>query len=271
MKKIVLSPLEKQVIKKFAKGIRMRVVRGEKVPYLPLLRKLAKQLEIEDSLKNFISTLKKNVEEKGIVIVHEIDFLKDIRYLYLLGATFGDPVAYGKQEMLRFVRPRTESNPDNISAGRNFAELHTDKSFLKDPPSYLLLQCERKDRGRGGRSIFADAYCAYRQLKKGERERLSRIKVSIRMPRHISLQEEVYSESILNETRCRFRGDLVLNLGRKDKDVVKKWLKFMKESAIHIQLQRGDIAFIDNKRILHGRSPLSGSQSPRILRRLYAR
>ena len=147
-------------------------------------------------------------------------------------------------------------------------ELGTDLSFRHQPPTVVAIQCLRRN-GDGGSLLLSDGLSVADALRRTEPAVISGLE-ACRV-----LHEERGSRWHFREIRPIVQtgssGQAVIYLGREkrlavasDGDMSQLAVTRFKETArrsefcVNVDFRPGDMMFLDNTRILHGRSPIEG-------------
>ncbi len=172
-------------------------------------------------------------------------------------------------------------DPSNPTPGRSLARtatefpLHTDGSFETNPPKYIALQCIQNDVEGFGVSVLVDSWKLIPQLSDDSRAVLE--KSSFLFSRFSSGKEVRAFSPILKSQNgqfiIRYRNDRNFTLTPPDDRARVALAEFhtllnSPDLREEIFLMPGDILVVDNQRLLHGRTALSGKKR-RVLRRLW--
>ena len=147
-------------------------------------------------------------------------------------------------------------------------ELGTDLAFRHQPPTAVAIQCLRRS-GDGGNLLLADGLAVADELRRSEPSTMTRLE-SCRV-----LHEERAGRWHYRETRPVVHalfGQAAFYLGRDkriavaaDGDMVDLAITRFKETARHdefcvsVDFRPGEMMFLDNTRVLHGRSSIEGA------------
>lgn len=183
-----------------------------------------------------------------------------VESLLLLGSRFGDP-HFHKLSDEHGIHPirHIPGYPEYANANVGDLGLHTDGSFERHPPVYMLMYCERP-ASVGGASRLAAGDALYWHLHDHHPKFLS----ALSLPAAFTIARDDRSAQRSVFTRD---GDAVKIAFRDGTDVrievhpaareafqyVRKWLAD-RSHYIEFALQPGDVLIFDNTRMLHGRT-----------------
>ena len=244
---------------------------------LPVGKSLADvtaQLRADSSLRELIASLTAVSKEDGFVLVRGLEFDPENKILIALAGLFGKPIKYFGQPLIRDIKPEKGAASSNISGHIDEYPLHTDKSFAHDPPPYFILQCVQPDRGGHGTSIVSDAREAYALIDPSDRRVLREVPLSIKLPDHIPGSDHFQAYIVtgkVGQEKFRFRYDeMVSQVTTPElREAMKRFYQALLDVKKERLLKPHDAAIIDNFRVLHTRTRLSGYDSPRHLKRIY--
>ena len=149
--------------------------------------------------------------------------------------------------------------------------LHTDVSYVPNPPRYMLLHCVHPDPGGGGSSQLADCDAAFALLDESDREVLTQKVFRFIYPPNCAVGE---SEpfAIREQAIWRFKYTS-MRIPEFAIGAVERFHQALTDVSELLLLTRGDLLVVDNHRIAHGRTTF-GRPGPglpeRHLMRLYA-
>lgn len=149
--------------------------------------------------------------------------------------------------------------------------LHTDVSYVPNPPRFMLLHCIYPDPDGGGISILADCDKAQESLCEPERKMIRQKVFSFLYPPNCPEgQSQAYA--ISGDGLWRFK-NASMHYPQEAGPAVESFEKALLGVSFRVLLERGDLLIIDNHRITHGRTAFSQRQSrlpARDIMRLYA-
>jgi alpha-ketoglutarate-dependent taurine dioxygenase len=221
-------------------------------------------------LSNYEAPLEKNaimdqIKDKGFVTFSGVN---SIRELANLAEQLGDPIIH-RDSLYRGVitlKPvEGEHRPDYSGFTYNAQSLHTDGSTVAEPASLLLFCCETP-ASRGGISLLLDGKVLYAHLQKQDPELLA----ALEQPEAGTFGKEqykapVFSRPLNNIVSIRFRNDTLVTYSPNIQAKFIKLITMMDTLKLKIPLKRGQGYILNNRRVLHGRTPLEG---PRVVHRV---
>ncbi|MCX7768393.1 MAG: TauD/TfdA family dioxygenase [Flavobacteriales bacterium] len=141
-------------------------------------------------------------------------------------------------------------------------DFHTDHHRAR----YIVWHCHKAST-EGGDTLLVDAWRVWEKMSRSIREELR----NIRLFEHKVFQDDEESYPLVSEDRhgcLRFYYSFWL-VNKEDlrKDSVRSWMNAIKEEKpIQMKLKEGDILVIDNHRILHARTAITGSKDRHLTR-----
>jgi alpha-ketoglutarate-dependent taurine dioxygenase len=207
---------------------------------------------------------------EGAVVLGEVPVHRD-EVLLALCARFG-PVTHvdNGPPPGQLVRELRWSPTDGE---RPALRLHTDSAYSPQPHAVIALACVHNTDADWGDSVLASVSDVAERLARTEFAALVEMPVVFTKTRsgHV---EQRHSAPVLEPRApgltCR------LNLDHLTTDpltpavllaAIDRLADLLADAAVQVKLRPGDLLLIDNRRVLHGRTPLAG-QSGRLLRRL---
>ncbi len=143
-------------------------------------------------------------------------------------------------------------------------DYHTDHHKAK----YVALYCYRQT-DEGGESILIDAEKIYLKLSPEQQEQLKEIELFVHKVFHGDQElHPLVAFDDLNTRRFYYSFWLVKDRD-KERPAMLAFQKFLRETEpIRLRLEKNDVLIIDNHRMLHGRTPITGSKD-RFLKRFW--
>jgi L-asparagine oxygenase len=182
----------------------------------------------------------------------------------------GRQLKYGRDDLVHQLTPRVTSGLNHYSGifGLGAFPFHTDMAHWREPPRYMMLRCVK---GHGG--VSTDILDSRSILDSVGRSELSRALVKPRRPLNglMPLMSLFRPQSAAHD--ALFRWDDVFLVpaspaGKHGMALVKVALPSLSRASIVLE-NPGDTLWIDNWRVLHGRSKVDGTQTDRLIARAY--
>jgi alpha-ketoglutarate-dependent taurine dioxygenase len=160
----------------------------------------------------------------------------------------------------------------SIAYSANSLAPHTDGSFRPHPPIVVAMICLVPDESGGGTSILIDGYRLAKQLPAADCGSLAGNTFFFRTP--ASAIDGIFAPMIANTDEhptIRYRYDAKYR-PRSTSATANAALEAMRRlvdaetCASRVFLDAGDVLLIDNRRMLHGRTPLTGRVPRRMVR-----
>ena len=152
--------------------------------------------------------------------------------------------------------------------------LHTDLSYVTDPPKYLLMHCVQHDADGGGVTLLADCRIAFGAVSNESRSILSQTIFKFDYPPSLppggGLTQAIHETTEARQI-WRYRPDR-LQYPAWAQPAVGEFDQALRSAAASHLLVAGDLMVVDNHRTAHGRTAFraDGRESQRHLRRSYA-
>jgi alpha-ketoglutarate-dependent taurine dioxygenase len=182
----------------------------------------------------------------------------------------GPTLTFGKNGPVHRLQPQHEATPNTYSGiyGLGAFPFHSDMAHWRNPPRILMLRCIK-----GHASVVTMLVDGVDVVDCAGEENLSRALVRPRRPHNGSMPLLPLHRPRREERPSLLRWD--------EKFIVpashagEQGMKFIREALTHIRKTSialscpGDTLFIDNWRMLHGRSPVAADQIDRTIERAY--
>ena len=186
-----------------------------------------------------------------------------VESLRQLGARFGAPIFHKLSDQLGIHPIRyIPGYPEYANANVEDLDLHTDGSFEKTPPSFMLMYCERPAE-EGGDSKLASGDRLFHHLRTELPEYLSVLSkpAVFTITRDDRRAQQSVFTTVEGRVRIAYRSgkDSRLEIDPEAADAfryVGAWLRHP-SNYVTFRLGPGDILVFDNTRMLHGRSAFS--------------
>ncbi|MFE2638253.1 TauD/TfdA family dioxygenase [Streptomyces scopuliridis] len=224
----------------------------------------------------------------GAVRFTGLPVASDVALIGLLAA-FGQPTSAGNgapaERLIYEVAPDdAATGPTNLSKGRAAQEPHTDSPVQHRPHEFLALACVTGDPAGGGLSTVVradDVAAALDERDGGVKTALLREETFTFLNTPLGLDEPPLIAPVLRRTpegqwRVRFRHDaLVAGFQRHPRAVSAAHraavdafatMAANPELTATFQLAPGDMLLLDNTRMLHGRTAITGTAARRLKR-----
>lgn len=236
--------------------------------------------QTSEELPALVGTLQNLINEAtspGLVVLEGLPSVSDPRRVGLLIAwLLGDVTKYpGEGEHVIEIRDEGTKAGERPSF-RNSREffLHTDLSYVPEPPRFFLLHSIANDPHGGGYSEFCKIGDALDETSNLAIRQLEEPLFEFPAPPHyrgggVVCFPVLWRTSEALPLRIRFRRDSLRTLTRPSIDAVVELIKSLKENSFEMSLRPNSIAIIDNWFLLHGRTAFAPQPSPRHINRIY--
>lgn len=210
-----------------------------------------------------------------------LSFLETYGVLYIRGAetnmsgtkAVADRIGRVRETLYGRMWDTAPKDVPNDTAYTNVGlPLHSDCTYMRDPPGLQMLHCESRAL-RGGANLFVDGFSAVHRLREIEPEAYDffcETKLPfycVDMPVHLKTMAPVITLSSGRVDQVRFNNADRGVLSHLTSEQVKQFYKFwpILASVIHDHIsifrhtmERGDVVIFDNHRVLHGREAFEG-------------
>jgi alpha-ketoglutarate-dependent taurine dioxygenase len=224
------------------------------------------------------SSLVADIDQTGFVLFKGLDPDSD-DHLLRLGTMLGtidvgiDEKLLGPTIMhLRYDPAIARENKLPAYFTSNFFPLHTDVSYVPNPPRFMLLHCVNPDPQGDGIYLLADCYAAMASLNDFEQTIIQKRVFSYSYPPNCP-EGQIQNYAIFERRMWRYKHSSMC-FPNQAKSTLKRFNQALSDVSQQLLLERGDLLIVDNHRIAHGRTafdPSATSNSPvRHIKRLYA-
>lgn len=156
-----------------------------------------------------------------------------------------------------------------------FFPIHTDLSYVRNPPRFILMQCVQPAGEGEGLTLLSDCSIAFANLPERFKNILSQERFCFSYPPNCPVGETedlaVY-QRMENKEIWRFRLDS-MTYDDEFSEAVRAFHGSLNAITIKILLKRGDLLIVDNHRMVHGRTAFQAKDCKsggRHMRRVYA-
>ena len=219
-------------------------------------------------------SIKRAIREQGFCVLdrNEEGGACD-RWLLHVARQIGHPITHGEHGPLVWPITPVEGPTTTYSQHNHEADLHTDGQFLVRPPEIIGMICDHQATCGGGATLLLDVRDVLAEIGKKERQDLIDYfsnPVPFRVPEAFAeaTSHNVVWAPVFADGAIRYRYDTILRAAR---DVLDDGERRAVESRVEslnavIQhssrrrvtlLKHGEIVFVDNRRMLHGRTGFS--------------
>jgi alpha-ketoglutarate-dependent taurine dioxygenase len=170
--------------------------------------------------------------------------------------------------------PASSRIKDSVARSSTEVRLHTDGSFESTPPKALFLQCVQNDTEGYGVSVLVDIWKVVKELSPLNLKVLletpfqfQRIENGVKVKKEKTVIEynNIYAGCYRNDRKSK-----LIPPTEEAKLALDEFEQIISAQVLQetLFLNPGDILLVDNQRMLHGRTVLSGTH-PRMLRILW--
>lgn len=197
-----------------------------------------------------------------LLVVRGLPDIPDPNFTNWLSNLVGDTVTYdGEGEKVMELRPDEASDMDRPAFNnRLLFPLHTDMSYVPNPPNYFLLRVAEKEPNIGGTSMFSEASQIVRGLSVKSREILTREKFNFDPPPHYSglpNKPAPILELVDGEYHVRFRMDALDRGNAVVSNALDEFVDVANACIYRRIFELGELCVVDNRKLLHGRTAVA--------------
>jgi alpha-ketoglutarate-dependent taurine dioxygenase len=220
------------------------------------------------------------------VLLQGLRFDEGNRLFVAINRAFGELVAppYQKPraQLVHYIRPATDIRSSR--GGHESERLHTDTADWETPVGLISMVCVRADHGGGGRSRVLDVGTVREEVRTRLGSQMLELLDTEPVPWQLAnyLGGGVKWRTVLTESSIcwrRYTIDLALDSGSaKLSDAMSASLDTFEDlidstpRTIDFLMREGELLFVDNKRIIHARTPIAdGDASDRLMIRSWIR
>ena len=181
--------------------------------------------------------------------------------IVLMSLQLGEIVAFRNEKsgaLVQNVVPVPGQEKEQSNAGSTPLEMHIENAFHPNRPDYVALLCVRNDPGRKAELQLASVRRAVAKLSRHTRTMLSEVRFTTESPPSFGSGAGAARHAVLTgdfddpDVRIDFHSSKPLDA--EATEAVSCLRDAIESVARPIQLEPGDLAFIDNRITLHGRS-----------------
>jgi hypothetical protein len=220
------------------------------------------------------------------VLLQGLRFDEGNRLFVAINRAFGELVAppYQKPraQLVHYIQPATDIRSSR--GGHETERLHTDTADWETPVDLISMMCVRSDHGGGGRSRVLDVGTVREEVRARLGNQILELLDTEPVPWRLAgyLGGGVKWRTVLTESSIcwrRYTIDLALDSGgAKLSDAMSASLDTFEDMidsttrTIDFLMREGELLFVDNKRIIHARTPIAeGDASGRLMIRSWIR
>jgi len=235
-----------------------------------------KQLEFPAELMALRRQILEIVDREGLVVISNFTGEYDPVMVYLmslLGIPWRDEKAGAMVMDLKPVKHEMSVDTTSYYSWNNF-DYHTDLQYVDDPPDFIAVICVTPDAKGEGRSIFADIQAAVESLKPETLAALQKPNFIFKAPPHyrggLVARQPVLDKNAQGEFRVRVRFDRATTDTPEAAAALEELSAAFDQHRIEFLVDKNQAYLIDNRRVVHGRTPFSPtfSESDRHLKRI---
>jgi L-asparagine oxygenase len=179
----------------------------------------------------------------------------------LIGLQLGELVAYSEEKagaLVQNVIPVRGLEESQSNSGSTELELHVENAFHPHRPDYIGLMCLRNDHAKKAGTLVASMRQALPLLRESDREVLQEMRFVTAMPPSFRSGGDTAAHAVLDGSRddpnVRLDLSATTPLDDEAKQVLERLRLVLAEVVSSLVLQSGEMAFLDNHVVLHGRT-----------------
>ncbi|MBA3532095.1 MAG: TauD/TfdA family dioxygenase [Ardenticatenales bacterium] len=203
------------------------------------------------------------IDRTGLSIVY--DLVGDLdAVLFALMRLVGQPIQDEKAgPMIMDLKPvRHEMSVETTSYySWNEFDYHTDLSYVDEPPDFIAVLCVQPDPNGEGESIFSDVRVSAPALSPEAISALQEPHFTFRAPPHYKggrvVQLPILERTPAGELTLRVRFDRLEAEGVEAQAALQELYHTLDQNKVEILLPHHSAYIVDNRRVVHGRSPFT--------------
>lgn len=260
---LALSPMQSQLIARLAGGV-------PDIDHPPAL------LEFPPELMELRRQILSLVDRDGLLVISDFGGDPDpvmVCFMSLIGRPWRDEKAGPMVMDLKPIRHEMSVETTSYYSWNNF-DYHTDLQYVDDPPDFIAVICVNPDARGEGRSIFADIRAVLPDLSPEALAELQKPNFIFKAPPHYRggrvAHKAILEKNARAEFTVRVRFDRATVETPEAADALKALSAAFDRHRIEFLVEKNQAYLIDNRRVVHGRTPFSPdfSDSDRHLKRI---
>jgi GNAT superfamily N-acetyltransferase len=233
-------------------------------------------LDVPPELLDLRRQILDRVDRDGLIVVSNFSGDPDpvmVYFMSLIGAPWRDEKAGAMVMDLKPVKHDMSVETTSYYSWNNF-DYHTDLQYVDDPPDFIAVICVTPDANGEGRSIFADIRAAARDLSPDTLAELQKPNFIFKAPPHyrggLVARKSILDKDARGEFRVRVRFDRATVEAPEAAAALEELSAAFDRHRIEFLVDKNQAYLIDNRRVVHGRTPFSPtfSDSDRHLKRI---
>jgi L-asparagine oxygenase len=216
------------------------------------------------------------VDREGLIVIGNFTGDHDQVLVYLMsliGVPYRDDRAGPMVMDIKPIKHEMSVETTSYYSWNNF-DYHTDLQYVDAPPDFIAIICVRPDARGEGRSIFSDVRAAVRDLSPQIVAELQKPNFLFKAPPHfrggLLARKPILERDARGEFRVRVRFDRATTETPEAEAALQSLSAAFDKHRIEFLVDKDSAYVIDNRRVVHGRTPFSPtfSASDRHLKRI---
>lgn len=216
------------------------------------------------------------IDREGLVVLHNFtgDHDRVMTYLMLLlGTPYRDAKAGPMVMDIKPIKHEMTVETTSYYSWNNF-DYHTDLAYIDEPPDFIAIICVQPDANGEGRSIFADIRAAVADLAPETLAELQKPNFIFKAPPHYQggrvVRIPILARDAQGEWTIRVRFDRAGTDLPAAEAALQALSAALDKHRIEFLVGQNSVYIIDNRRVVHGRTPFSPtfSTTDRHLKRI---
>jgi L-asparagine oxygenase len=216
------------------------------------------------------------IDADGVVVIRNFSGDPDRVLFYLMaliGVPYRDERAGPMVMDLKPIQHEMSVETTSYYSWNNF-DYHTDLQYVDAPPDFIAVLCVTPDARGEGRSIFADIRAAARDLSPQALAELQKSHFIFKAPPHykggLVAHKPILDRNARGEFLVRVRFDRASTDTPEAEAALQELSAAFDKHRIEFLVNKAEAYIIDNRRVVHGRTPFSPtfSDSDRHLKRI---
>ncbi len=216
------------------------------------------------------------VDREGLIVLQNFTGDYDpvmVYFMSLVGQLWHDEKAGPMVMDIKPIKHEMSVETTSYYSWNNF-DYHTDLQYLDAPPDFIAIICVTPDARGEGRSTFADVRATLSDLRPKTVAELQQPHFIFKAPPHyqggLIARLPILTQDAQGQWQIRVRFDRATVETPEAEQALQDLSAALDKHRIEFLVNKNEVYLIDNRRIVHGRTPFSPtfSESDRHLKRI---
>jgi alpha-ketoglutarate-dependent taurine dioxygenase len=277
---LILKDQEKKGLEEVCEEIHIET--GNHSSYEIVINKI---LQFMPNIRNCLPRLARNIQNlnscnnnTGLLLVKNLPPSNSKSLVLLIAEILGSTAKIeGEGDYIMDIKEKSNSFEKRPSYENTKAfYLHTDLSYIFNPPLFIGMHCQANNIEDGGYSIFCDLNVILQSLSSMTLGELQKPQFLFEAPSHYNgnsiVKFPILTRSDNSDSwSIRFRKDNLKSETASGSEAIVELIEAMNKNSFEIMPEKNSIVLLNNKSFLHGRTAYFGGNkiNPRHLNRVY--